>query len=54
MFEIEWHDILVGTGAAYSVSSDPPDYDTVAELHKVVREVTGFDPSPPPKRIGFY
>ena len=53
-YNIEWHDILTGTGSAYAVSQELPEFDPVQALHNVVREVTGHDPSPPPRRIGFY
>lgn len=49
----EYSYVLHMLGAAYNVSSDR-DYDMIKELHKIVEEVTGYDASPPPRRIGFY
>lgn len=44
---------IQGTGAAHSVSSEPPDHDPVADLHSVVEEITGKPVAKPARRIGF-
>lgn len=40
-------------GTAHSVSGEPPQYDVVAALHRVVEEVTG-KPVTSARRMGFY
>lgn len=43
-----------GFGSAHSISSDAPESDVIADLHKVVEEVTGKPvQKPEPRRMGF-
>lgn len=46
--------ILLGMmGTTHDMAGDS-SYDVIKALHKVIEEITGYDPSPPPRRIGFY
>lgn len=53
-YDSESHD-TGSCGGAYAVSSDRLPNDIVDDLHRVVREVTSYDPpKKPEKRVGFY